>query len=111
LLSPGEPEGRWRMANNIFGEIDWALLGVQKKNLIDFIDSAEIPPGCRSATIESMQGILHLIDGLQDYAVDEHGLGEYEVFGRSHDCDIDNGNTEPCQECDKEDCPQRSIGG
>lgn len=61
--------------------IDWKLLKKQKKTLIEEIDSMEK----RNAkyfeeTINDFNGILTLIDSLQDAAVDVYGLDENLVF-------------------------------
>src|SRR6266496_2046162 len=50
--------------------IDWAELRVQKLWLA-YQDTDEA------------QGLLSLLDGLQDMAVDRYGLDEFEVFGAS----------------------------
>ncbi len=52
--------------------IDWALLRSQKLTLLQAIDAG--PP----TVAEDLQGILHLIDALQD-AASQH-LGDGAVF-------------------------------
>ena len=49
--------------------IDWNLLREQKAYLIN-----------TGIETEPMDGIIHLIDALQDYSVDTMGLSEKEVF-------------------------------
>ena len=60
-------------------KIDWKLLRKQKLTLLETIDDMEK----RNAeyykdSIEDLTGILHLIDSLQDYAVDDLGIDESE---------------------------------
>ena len=52
--------------------IDWELLRKQKSTLVKF--------QCNNAN-DAVDGIINLIDGLQDYAVDMLGLSEMLVFG------------------------------
>jgi hypothetical protein len=60
-------------------KMDWKLLRKQKLSLLETIDDMEK----RNAeyykdSIEDLNGILHTIDALQDYAVDELGIDEAE---------------------------------
>jgi hypothetical protein len=55
---------------NSIQQIDWRLLRQQKEWLMNHSKSVE-------AT-----GLLHLIDAIQDEAVDQFGFTEREVFGR-----------------------------
>jgi hypothetical protein len=50
--------------------MDWALLRKQKQWLME-------------RECEEADGILNLIDTLQDYAIDEMGVDEYVVFGET----------------------------
>lgn len=68
---PNFPAFIWR--------IDWAELKVQKKFLMDIINNMD---GC-----VEFDGILHLIDAIQDYAVDVMGIPEKEVFNITDDFD------------------------
>ena len=53
-------------------KIDWKLLREQKKVLMH----AVVP----SHELDAIEGIVHLIDALQDYASDDMGLGDKLVF-------------------------------
>lgn len=55
-------------------KIDWELLREQKKNLIN---------ACKRCY--NLNGILYLIDELQDYAVDVMGIDEDTVFNLKED--------------------------
>lgn len=52
--------------------IDWPLLRKQKQWLM-------------AQECEEAEGILTLIDTLQDYAIDEMGVNEYVVFGETEE--------------------------
>lgn len=54
--------------------IDWKQLREQKLYLLQ-----------TGIETEPMDGIIHLLDALQDYAADELGLGEEVVFGELTD--------------------------
>ena len=59
--------------------IDWALLRQQKIHLlevIEYLGDTEMTPTHK----DSLEGIVHLIDSIQDSAVDEEGYDEDEVF-------------------------------
>jgi hypothetical protein len=56
--------------------IDWALLRRQKATLVKLIRSLG------KTDANHLQGILSLVDSLQDFAVDKVGLSEKTVFGR-----------------------------
>ena len=66
-------------------KIDWKLLQRQKETLNEVIsemlngrqDSRYRPPQYQ---LDSLEGILCLIDALQDHATDEMGISEKEVF-------------------------------
>ena len=61
--------------------INWELLRKQKQHLLEVLD---IPnSGISPEHKDSLQGILHLLDSIQDEAADEHGVPEEEVFGRT----------------------------
>jgi hypothetical protein len=67
-----------------FSKIDWADLKVQKAELLQTIDNLE---GTENGSAENLYGILHLIDSIQDYAVDELGIPEKDVFDLHEDDD------------------------
>ena len=54
----------------LLNNIDWEQLRVQKEQLIDVVD--EHP---------TLSGLVHLIDSIQDYAVDSGIASEEQVFG------------------------------
>lgn len=70
------PTGRKKLLFDLCG-VDWKMLRRQKESLLRVIDIANVQVGkkCR----EDMQGILHLLDCIQDQAA-EH-IGERAVFG------------------------------
>lgn len=60
---------------NPLEKIDWVLLKEQKKtlvNVISYTDDIEY--------LDNLNGLLFLIDNIQDYAVDHLGIDENEVF-------------------------------
>lgn len=60
--------------------IDWMLLSKQKTTLVDVINvNVDAPEG----VVEDLDGILCLLDALQDFAADEYGMTTY--FAR---CDV-----------------------
>lgn len=64
----------------VLGDINWPKLREQKQNLLLITENCD-----ESSLVESLTGILHLIDSLQDSAV-EFGIStEEEVFGESVD--------------------------
>ena len=60
-------------ALRLIEDIDWELLRKQKRWLLEWYD---IP----TATPEEACGLLHLLDAIQDFAVDVMGVSEKEVF-------------------------------
>ena len=56
--------------------IDWSELRKQKKSLITVFSVLDD----ESDLAKDLTGLLHLIDGLQDYAVDTLGEDESDVF-------------------------------
>lgn len=56
--------------------IDWTDLRTQKTLLLETINNDAVDPEHK----EGLEGILALIDALQDYAVDELGVPEMHVF-------------------------------
>ena len=59
-----------------FNKIDWKLLRKQKLHLLNILDDKKLTP----SRLKSLEGILNLIDGIQDDAVEFHG--EKTVFGK-----------------------------
>jgi hypothetical protein len=59
--------------------IDWKLLRKQKRTLLQTIIKLETGDEDDPVT-DDLDGILHLIDSIQDYAVDVLGLPEHEVM-------------------------------
>lgn len=59
-----------------FGKINWRLLKKQKLSLLNVLDGRLLS----KEEEDDLTGILHLLDYLQDCAVDEHGLPEEDVF-------------------------------
>jgi hypothetical protein len=57
-------------------KIDWKLLKEQKARLNNIIEVANI----FQEDVDALTGIQHLIDTIQDYAVDKMGLSDKEVF-------------------------------
>ena len=59
-----------------FEKIDWKLLHKQKKNLLKLINDKKTSIKEK----EHLEGILNLLDSIQDYAVDTLGIEEKTVF-------------------------------
>lgn len=57
--------------------IDWKLLRKQKKLCLKFIARGY---ELGHKTPDAVQGLIHLVDAIQDFACDEMGLSEEEVF-------------------------------
>jgi hypothetical protein len=74
-------------------EIDWELLREQKEKIIDLADDEE-HKRFTPEEITVFDGIIHLIDAIQDYAVDECEFPTQEVFGYSLDEEDENDNIE-----------------
>ena len=66
-------------------KINWELLKKQKKTLLSAIEKASGTGWDNDAYIDDLNGILHLIDSLQDYVVDELGVDEINVFGETRE--------------------------
>ena len=60
--------------------IDFKLLREQKAVLLSIMEWNKIPQ-----VNDSIDGIVHLLDALQDYCTDELGFDELEVFGDLND--------------------------
>ena len=63
---------------NFLKQIDFPLLKKQKKALLKVIDNTD-----NVKQLELLEGILVLIDSLQDEAVDNYGYKESKVFSLS----------------------------
>ena len=76
------------------GNVDWELLGNQKATLIRFAWDKKVPTKCR----DDFEGILNLIDTIQDEAAKQIGAGSvFKCCGR----DNTGYESEPCSD----DCP------
>ncbi len=77
------------MKVNFSLDVDWKLLREQERRLVEVI----------SAKPDNLlQGIVHLIDAVQDHAVDVCGVSKEEVFGAAvKDC-YDGGCCPDCGE-------------
>jgi len=76
----------------VIRNIDWSKLSIQKTDVLHTIQDLEIESIEASSAgeeelsdrykeqIESLQGIVNLIDALQDYAVDEMNMSENDVY-------------------------------
>ena len=64
---------------DVLKKIDWTTLRTQKATLLKVIDFCGGNPET-AKFINDLDGILNLIDALQDYAVDEMGVPEMHVF-------------------------------
>ena len=63
-------------ALDLLSHIDWKLLKDQKKWLLEKVwNLKESDPD-----FEPLQGLIHLCDALQDFAVDELDVDENQVF-------------------------------
>ncbi len=58
--------------------IDWKLLSGQKTQLLELIGAPA--PKLPMEAVEALDGIVHLIDGIQDLAVQSRLATEAEVF-------------------------------
>jgi hypothetical protein len=64
------------MANYDFSKIDFTDLRTQKRMLLETINNDNVDPEHK----EGLEGILALLDSIQDFAVDELGIPEMHVF-------------------------------
>lgn len=65
-------------AENIIRNIDFNMLRVQKTALLSIREELLSPEQG-----DALEGIVNLIDAVQDYAVDVMGMDKYEVFNLS----------------------------
>jgi hypothetical protein len=69
-----------------FSKIDWSELRNQKRSLLNVITELETFTGfsldapVKAEKAEHLNGILHLIDSLQDHAVDNMGMSPSDVY-------------------------------
>ena len=97
--------------------MDWELLRQQKLLLLDVIDYLEndtpysIPDDNDEKHAEGLRGILHLIDHIQDEAVDLGIEDEETVFG-SLKCDICDYNKQTFADMEEQQayCEERCGG-
>ena len=61
----------------LFRKIDWKLLRAQKRWLLEAKRKAK-----RKCEVEVCEGLLALLDAIQDCAVDDLNIPEAKVFGR-----------------------------
>lgn len=66
--------------------IDWELLRKQKDILTKVLYKREL----KDEEQNGLNGIIHLLDALQDWAVDEEGAAEELVFGSQEEVDRTN---------------------
>lgn len=66
------------LAPDFIQKIDWKLLRNQKHDLLKVINKESVNPKEKM----SLEGILNLLDSIQDYGVDICGLSEGKVFGK-----------------------------
>lgn len=62
-------------------KMNWKLLRQQKRHLLEILNNEE--SNITSEQHQSIEGIVALIDSLQDEAVDANGFPEETVFGRT----------------------------
>ena len=63
-------------------KMDWELLRNQKRILLEeTIDMEKKNAEYYKPVTDAFDGIIHLLDAIQDYAVDVLGIGEKVVFG------------------------------
>ena len=66
-----DPESAAEKALSLLEKIDWALLKKQKAYLVSMSSHTKN---------DEREGLLNLIDSIQDFAVDTLGIDENEVF-------------------------------
>ena len=72
--------------------INWELLKKQKSDLLDILsydESLQLNDPVSIQQKESLEGILNLIDGIQDYAVDSGQFDKHEVLNLSDEEDTE----------------------
>jgi len=74
LIEPDENDAMYD-APEFINNMDWSMLKEQKKTLLELISWNKIP-----LMNDNLNGIVHLIDAIQDYACDELGMSVDDVF-------------------------------
>lgn len=67
-------------SEHFFHQINYPLLREQKSTLLDVIDAQD-----EEEIVTRLEGLLSLLDAIQDHAVDTLGLPEASVFPRGED--------------------------
>lgn len=62
-------------------KIDWSLLSQQKVTLLDLRESTSL----NDSDIEALDGVIALLDSMQDYAIDHMGVSEDVVFSSTEE--------------------------
>jgi len=70
------PEEKTSIAPEFIQRIDWKLLREQKATLLGIQKFANV----YTKEVNALEGIINLIDNIQDFACDEMGLSDKEVF-------------------------------
>lgn len=71
----------------LIGNIDWAELRKQKETLVKIVNCDKYLPPVRD--MRNLNGIVHLLDAIQDYATDYLEIPEEKVFGDLNDDHLD----------------------
>jgi hypothetical protein len=72
---------KFNSSPDYFKKIDWSLLRSQKTTLLENIQEMEKKNAeYYKESIDAFEGLLALIDAIQDYAVDEIGMPEMSIF-------------------------------
>jgi hypothetical protein len=88
----------------LVNKIDFSSLRTQKKSLINIIDELE-KSGKEPEKTSNLNGILNLIDSIQDFACDVMGLNPIDVF----DFELEESREDVtktitlCKECNTDD--------
>lgn len=76
-LKQGHGDYMPKAVKEIFEKIDWNLLKDQKLDILNFQAGVSVN---KKRLLDSLSGIIHLIDAIQDAAVDSGMFPEHEVF-------------------------------
>jgi hypothetical protein len=99
----------------LISRIDFSTLRTQKKTLIEIIDDME-KRGVESERVRDLDGILNLIDCIQDFATDVMGLNPIDVY----DFELEENREDVvkptktvtlCKECNTDDVIINKIDG
>jgi hypothetical protein len=85
MSTPDYNEALVTANGEFFLAIDWPLLREQKKTLLGMIDMVEEFDTDWQSEVDNLKGVLHLLDTLQDHAVDIVGIAEEVVFAHTED--------------------------